>query len=181
MTSRAEPSDGVAEPVPGHITAAGMVVYRPSRGFLLIRNRDYWEFPKGRLEESKDANLVATAVREIGEETGLTDVTLVDGFHEVERYRVQRGPKDVHMYLGMTAQEPKISHEHRGYCWVYPYEINKFITYETKMVIFRKALAHLRAQGLLRPEDEIKPGRSLRPPHKPHGGRGHGKSGAQKK
>jgi hypothetical protein len=84
------------------------------------------------------------------------------------------------MYLGMTEQEPRISSEHRGYCWCYPYEIGKLLTYETKMVIFRKALAHLRAKGLLRPEDEIKQGRSLRPQrpkqtppsqplHRPHG------------
>jgi len=153
----------LATPVPGHITAAGAIIYRPSRGFLLIRNRDYWEFPKGRLEETKDADIHATAAREIGEETGLTDVTFVDGFHEVERYKVQRGPKDVHMFLGMTAQEPTLSSEHRGYCWCYPAEVLKFLSYETKRSIFKRALTHLRSKGLLRPEDEIQPGRSLKP------------------
>ena len=50
------------------IIAAGAIVYRPGRGFLLLRNRDYWEFPKGRADE-KDESILATALREVGEET----------------------------------------------------------------------------------------------------------------
>ena len=163
MTERIKQVVKPTEPVLGHITAAGAVIYRPSRGFLLLRNRDYWEFPKGRVEPVKDENIHATAAREIGEETGLTDVTFVEGFHEVESFKVQRGPKDVHMYLGITAQEPRISSEHRGYCWCYPAEVMKFLSYDSKRTIFKKALAYLRTQGLLRADDEIQPGRSLKP------------------
>jgi 8-oxo-dGTP pyrophosphatase MutT (NUDIX family) len=147
------------------ITAAGAIIYRPSRGFLLLRNRDYWEFPKGRVDESKDSDVLATAVREIGEETGLTDVKFIEGFHEIEQYKVQRGPKDVHIYLATTSQEPVLSHEHRGYCWCYPSEVLKFLSYESKRVIFRKALAFLRVKGMLKRDEELAPGKSLKPHH----------------
>ncbi len=145
------------------ITAAGAIVYRPSRGFLLLRNRDYWEFPKGRVEASKDEDIHATAVREIREEAGLTDLEFVEGFHEVEQFTVKAGPKDVHMFLALTDQEPTISHEHRGYCWCLPKEVLRFLSYETKRAVFRKAMGQLRAKGLLKEEHELKLGSSLRP------------------
>jgi 8-oxo-dGTP pyrophosphatase MutT (NUDIX family) len=125
------------------IIAAGAIVYRAGRGFLLLRNRDYWEFPKGRADDD-DADILATALREVGEETGLTDVTLIEGFREEEHYTVTRGPKMVTYFLARTKQEPTLSKEHRGYCWCTAREVEEFIRYEAKRVVFRKALAFLK-------------------------------------
>jgi 8-oxo-dGTP pyrophosphatase MutT (NUDIX family) len=134
------------------IIAAGAIVYKAGRGFLLIRNRDYWEFPKGRADEA-DADIMATALREVGEETGLTDVKLIDGFKEEENFRVLRGPKTVTYFLAQTAQEPKLSHEHRGYCWCTVREAESFIRYEVKRAVLRKAVAFLKEKGLLDEND----------------------------
>ncbi len=140
------------------IIAAGAIVYRPGRGFLLLRNRDYWEFPKGRADE-KDDSILATALREVGEETGLTDVTLVEGFHEQEHFKVTRGPKSVDYFLALTNSEPNISSEHRGYCWCTGKEVERFLSYETKRIVFRKALAFLREQKILEENDAAAPPR----------------------
>ena len=148
------------------IIAAGAIVYRAGRGFLLLRNRDYWEFPKGRADE-KDESILATALREVGEETGLTDVTLVEGFHEQEHFKVTRGPKSVDYFLALTKSEPNISSEHRGYCWCTGKEVERFLSYETKRVVFRKALAFLRTAGILVESDAQAPPRP-RTAHQAH-------------
>jgi bis(5'-nucleosidyl)-tetraphosphatase len=69
--------------------SAGVVVIRgdaPAHRYLLLRARDYWDFPKG-LVEPGEAPLAA-AIREVEEETTLTALGFRWGeaFHETARY-----------------------------------------------------------------------------------------------
>ena len=61
-----------------HETSAGGVVFRIDGGeprFLVIRDRHRnWGFPKGHIEQ--DESPAAAAVREVGEETGVTALTV---------------------------------------------------------------------------------------------------------
>jgi 8-oxo-(d)GTP phosphatase len=62
---------------PGEIGAAGAVLYRPAPNgaeVALIHRSRYgdWTFPKGKIEPGE--HVLATAVREVGEETGITVV-----------------------------------------------------------------------------------------------------------
>src|SRR5579871_734420 len=63
--------------LPGHITASGLLLTPDHREVLLIHHRglDKWLQPGGHVDED-DAAVWQTARREIGEETGITKLTL---------------------------------------------------------------------------------------------------------
>jgi bis(5'-nucleosidyl)-tetraphosphatase len=69
--------------------SAGVVVVRRAANqwqYLLLRVRDYWDFPKGMVEPGEDP--LAAAIRETEEETTLTDIEFRWGqtFIETEPY-----------------------------------------------------------------------------------------------
>ncbi len=66
--SAGEPAPGAGHPV---VRAAGAVVTRPGKEVLLVHRPRYddWSFPKGKVDRGE--HVVATAVREVEEETGL--------------------------------------------------------------------------------------------------------------
>ncbi len=74
---------------------AGGVVYRRNTTtnaveILLIQDaKNRWTIPKGHIEEGESAK--ETAAREIGEETGLTDITVMNWLGKINfRYRRQQ-------------------------------------------------------------------------------------------
>lgn len=92
LPSSADP--GAAEPDRTAVRAAGAVVTRPGKEVLLVHRPRYddWSFPKGKVDRGE--HVVATAVREVEEETGLRvrlGAPLVD-----QHYRVagRGGPRD---------------------------------------------------------------------------------------
>lgn len=108
------------------IISAGIIIFRKTReGFkflLLYHGRNYWNFPKGKLEAAERS--WQTAFREVQEETGLkpSELRLVKDFKAYERFAFG-GPKNrvfkiVILYLAETRQ-PRItvSYEHEGYGW----------------------------------------------------------------
>ncbi len=56
------------------IDAAGGVVTNPDREYLMIFRNEIWDLPKGKHEEGEDIS--ATAVREVEEECGITNLSL---------------------------------------------------------------------------------------------------------
>jgi 8-oxo-dGTP pyrophosphatase MutT (NUDIX family) len=106
--------------------AAGAVVFRRSdQGIRLLVLRAYknWDFPKGRVEPGE--NELATAKREVFEETGLAnlDYPFGDEFKETLPYS---GNKVARYYLAETGQaaielpvSPELGRpEHHEYRWV---------------------------------------------------------------
>lgn len=85
--------------------SAGVVVVREEAGecrFLLLRAYNNWDFPKGLVEAGEDP--WQTAVREVAEETGITDLAFPWGTacHETEPY--SGGRKVARYYVGRTDQ-----------------------------------------------------------------------------
>ena len=116
------------------VKTIGFVIFlRTRRGlqYLLLHHRgQYWNFPKGRQEPTDARDELATAYRELREETGLpkSAVRLVRGFRRTYHYRFvgrtaagkrEQVSKLAIFYLGelREAHPITVSHEHLGYGW----------------------------------------------------------------
>lgn len=138
--------------------SAGFVIYyRPppetdgerTMKFLLLDYGRHWDFPKGHVEAGED-DLMA-AVRELREETGISDAIRVNDFHrEVtyffrhKRYGLIR--KTVIFYLAETlTSHVALSAEHTGYAFL-PYEqALKRLTFPTARQMLQAAWERLSA------------------------------------
>lgn len=98
-----------AKPAPIEETSAGGVVFRRSNGdepaFLLIRDSyRNWGLPKGHVEAGEAA--AEAALREVAEETGLTDLALRAPIQEIDwffRFRRRLIHKTCSFYLMESA------------------------------------------------------------------------------
>lgn len=74
------------------VSAGGIIFRRTAGGVVVLLIRDSyrnWGFPKGHLEAGEDA--ATAAVREIGEETGLTGLTVHGPIRDIDWYFRFRG------------------------------------------------------------------------------------------
>lgn len=111
--------------IPVRLTDAGPRV-------LLLRIYRYWDFPKGEVEPGEDP--FAAALREVREETGLSDLGFPWGreYHETPPY--SRG-KIARYYVGHTSTTDVIlgmnpetgKPEHQEYRWVSPQRAYKLL------------------------------------------------------
>ncbi len=106
--------------------SCGAVVVRETESglkTLMLRAYRNWDFPKGFCEEGELP--LETAVREIGEETGIHDLAFDWGYRHKETGPYNRG-KVARYYLARTAQaevemgiSPELGRpEHHDYCWM---------------------------------------------------------------
>lgn len=113
---------------------------------LLIKHKQggHWSFPKGHVEQ--DETEMQTAMREVGEETGLS-IQILDNFRQQVNYSPRPGiSKDVVYFLGYAAntrtvrQESEIS-ELR---WVDLDRSQEFLTYENDRMLLSRAKEYIR-------------------------------------
>ena len=78
--------------------SAGSIIYRQSsegKMYLLLNYPSgHWDFVKGNIE--KGETFKQTVLREIREETGISDITFVDGFEDKIEYHYQRDGQVIH-------------------------------------------------------------------------------------
>lgn len=132
-----------------------MILYRfegEKRLFLLLHYPGgHWDFPKGHVEKI-DADEHATALRELTEETGITEIVFDQSYREPMYYEFNRGLKErvkkVVVYFVAETQEEavKISFEHKNFRWLPYEEALQRLTYENARDLLRKAEQHLNAQ-----------------------------------
>ena len=112
------------------------MITEKSAGFILISDNDshnsdrsvlllhyisgHWDFPKGNIESNE--NELQAATRELKEETGIENFTLLPGFKYMLNYKYTRKStlisKQVTLFLASTkVNKVRISHEHIGYQW----------------------------------------------------------------
>lgn len=107
------------------LSCGAVLVRKTDSGWMTLMLRAYrnWDFPKGLCEEGEEP--LEAAVREVGEETGISDVALNWGDRHKETGPYNRG-KVARYYLARTGQEdvqmgisPELGRpEHHEYRWV---------------------------------------------------------------
>ena len=110
----------------GRTLSAGVVVFRRVLGgqlFLLLRAYRNWDFPKGEVGQGEEP--LAAAQREVGEETGITDLRFTAGEVCIDTPPYARG-KVARYYLAETGTEqvqlpvnPELGRpEHHEFRWL---------------------------------------------------------------
>lgn len=130
ITDSSQPNNNstAANPVGRFMVAAGAVIEQKNTGRILLVRRaatqdwqpNEWEITYGRIDQGEDVEQGLR--REVREELGLTDVTIVQ---PMTCWHMFRGPeKPENELIGFTyycttkSEKPVLSHEHSEYRWV---------------------------------------------------------------
>ena len=111
--------------------------------FLLLHyGAGHWDFPKGHVEPGETEP--QTMLRELEEETGITEVDVVEGFRKPTSYFFRSGGetvfKEVVFYLLESKTEKvRISHEHKGFKWLPFGDALRLITYKNSKDVLSAA------------------------------------------
>lgn len=105
--------------------SSGFVVYCLKEGqplYLLLRSsrNDCWGLPKGKLDPGETDH--QAALRELAEETGITDIEPHDGFERTITYWFTRSGQRIHKAVRyflarVSSQDVRISSEHSEFGW----------------------------------------------------------------
>jgi bis(5'-nucleosidyl)-tetraphosphatase len=142
--------------------SAGAVIFRKEpKGetqYLLLHypsdsktKKEYWDFAKGHREAGETE--LATALREVFEETGLRNVRIIPGFREVIAYYFKAEGrtvfKTVVFYLGETKEKTiRISSEHQGFLWLPFKEAMDHLKFANAKKILTKTHSFLRGKSV---------------------------------
>lgn len=128
-----------------HVSAGIIPVYtgQTTKYLLLKYPQGHWGFPKGHIED--DETLWETAVRELAEETGLSQVEQIGETPHVLEYWYQHNGekhhKEVHFFGGsVQSNEVRLSEEHVDYTWCTQEETLETITYDNERDLFERWL-----------------------------------------
>lgn len=113
------------------VKAAGGLVIHSNNDILLILRRGKWDLPKGKLDEGE--TIEACALREVSEETGLSDVSITQ-FLDITRHLYQEKDemilKETHWfemaYRGSEKPIPQIEEDIEMVKWV---SIGELVSY----------------------------------------------------
>lgn len=138
--------------------SCGAVIFKANgkRKFLLLHYEGgHWDFVKGHVERNESER--QTVLRETREETGLTELTFLEGYREPINYYYKRAGETVNKEVVFYLLESKtdsirLSREHVGFVWM-SYDIaRERLTYKNAKETLRKAheyLEKLQAQALI--------------------------------
>ena len=132
-------------------SAGGVVVNKLTGDVLVVAQPNkVWSLPKGHIDKGEDP-LVA-AKREIFEESGVIDVSLISELGKYKRFKIgkfvkddESEIKDIRMYLFTTDQEhlePK-DPMHEEARWVSRFEVANLLTHEKDQDFFKKIMSEL--------------------------------------
>lgn len=136
---------------PNMETSCGVVLVNYGTVLLLQYPQGHWDLPKGHVEPD-DKDRQRTMLRELEEETGIADVTVLDGFEErteyTYRHKGKRREKEVFWYVAETEEiDVVLSHEHRGYLWLDWDQALEIISHDETRSIVQRARHFVIANG----------------------------------
>lgn len=120
-----------------------------SRQFLLVhQKKGHWGFPKGHAEAGESDT--EAALRELAEETGITDCELAGGEPFIERYTFinkqgKRVDKTVTFFIGHV-RNPAVAvqpEEVQDYAWLNADEARQRLTFPESRELLGRVLAYL--------------------------------------
>jgi hypothetical protein len=91
------------------VQAAGGLVTTPNQNLLLIFRRGKWDLPKGKLDDGEELDVCA--VREVEEETGLSNIHLKEKLLVTYHTYYEKGDhilKETHWYLMSVQNEQEL-------------------------------------------------------------------------
>ena len=117
---------------------------------LLIRHRNggHWAFPKGHVEGNETE--VETALREIREETGLTEVEIDTGFRMVNTFPPKPGVmKDVVYFAAYSANTEVTVQEEEvlDHTWATPRQALELLTYANDRAMVEAYVKYRKQEG----------------------------------
>ena len=136
-----------------HEESAGFVIFRrtDTRLYLLLDYGHHWDYPKGHLDPGETP--MQAALRELKEETGISDATVLDGFGQEISYFFRDKKKGlvrkkVTFFLArIETDQVKLSREHTGFAFE-PFETAiKKLTFPSAREVLRKAEEFLNRQS----------------------------------
>lgn len=111
---------------------------------FLILNYSYghWDFPKGNIEKGETE--IETVFREVSEETGISDLQILEGFRQQISYKYRKKSrlvnKSVIYYLAMTStRKVVLSDEHTNYGWFSSEKALEKLSFENSRRVLRMA------------------------------------------
>jgi bis(5'-nucleosidyl)-tetraphosphatase len=123
---------------------------------LLNYAAGHWDFVKGNVEPNETEK--QTVVRELQEETSITDAQFVEGFREEITYFYRRQGLTVHkevVFFVMEANTDKVqlSFEHIGYAWADYLPALEKLSFKNAKDVLQKAHDFLKKNGEIKPID----------------------------
>ncbi|MCX6708617.1 MAG: NUDIX domain-containing protein [Candidatus Woesearchaeota archaeon] len=127
--------------------SAGIIVVNDGKFLLLLYDAGHWDFPKGHIE--KDESSEQAALRELKEETGISDAVILPGFSENIHYFFKKEgkliSKEVVFFAARTKTfDVKLSFEHKDFIWLPFNDALAKLTYKNAKEVLRKAEEHVK-------------------------------------
>ncbi len=123
---------------------------------LLNYAAGHWDFVKGNMEANETEK--QTVVRELQEETSITEAQFIDGFREAIAYFYRRQGLTVHkevVFFVMEAFTDKVelSFEHVGYIWLDYAQALEKLSFKNSKDVLQKSRDFLKKKGIIKPVD----------------------------
>jgi bis(5'-nucleosidyl)-tetraphosphatase len=134
--------------------SCGAVVFKRNgevQYLLLHYGAGHWDYVKGQVETEESEK--DTVLRELKEETGITDARFIDGFREEINYFYRREGKTVYkevifFLIETKDSNVKLSYEHTGYKWLSHSKAMEKLTCANARKVLAKAHEFLRKEGI---------------------------------
>ena len=137
--------------------SCGAVIYlqkeEQTKYLLLNYAAGHWDFVKGNVEANETEK--ETVLRELKEETAITEAAFIDGFKETIAYFYRRQGLTVHkevvfFIIQTHTEKVEISFEHVGYIWLDYKRAMEKLTFKNAKDVLQKAHDFLKKQGTVK-------------------------------